>query len=276
MFDVQTSDSNILLTSGQALCYKAGRLNSLTNTIPFTKRVEKMYKLSEKGERIQAMFDSIAPRYDFLNRLLSLGIDRSWRKFAVRQIKFADNGRILDVATGTGDVALEIAARTPGSVTIVGVDFAREMVELGKEKIANSPYAGRISLGVAPCEAIPFPEGSFDSVTIAFGIRNVVDRLQGLREMRRVLKTGGRVVILEFSTPRSRLFKALYYFYFLRVLPVIGGLFSKFSAYKYLPDSVLEFPSQEEFKALMAKAGFRSLAHHDLTGGIATVYVGEK
>lgn len=235
-----------------------------------------MYKLSEKGERIREMFGSIAPRYDLLNRLLSFGIDRRWRRFAVRQIKYAADGSILDVATGTGDVALEIAARTPETVRIVGVDFCREMVELGIEKVQASPFAGRITMEVAPCEAIPFPEESFDSVTIAFGIRNVVDRLQGLREMRRVLKTGGRVVILEFSTPRSKLFKALYCFYFLRVLPVIGGLFSRFSAYKYLPDSVLEFPSQEEFKTLMVEAGFRNPRHYDLTGGIAAVYVGEK
>ena len=129
---------------------------------------------------------------------------------------------------------------------------------------------------VAPCEALPFPDGTFDSVTIAFGIRNVVDRLQGLKEMQRVLKPGGRAVILEFSTPRSALFKALYHFYFLKVLPAIGGLFSKYSAYKYLPDSVLEFPSREEFKGLMAAAGFGNTAHFDLTGGIATVYVGDK
>jgi demethylmenaquinone methyltransferase/2-methoxy-6-polyprenyl-1,4-benzoquinol methylase len=235
-----------------------------------------MYRLSEKGERIRSMFDSIAPRYDFLNRVLSFGIDRSWRRFAVKQVKFSENGRILDVATGTGDVALEIALQTPASVRIVGVDFSKEMVELGKEKIRQSPYAERITMEVAPCEAIPYAEESFDSVTIAFGIRNVVDRLQGLREMHRVLKTGGRLVILEFSTPRSRLFKSLYCFYFLRVLPVIGGLFSKQSAYKYLPDSVLEFPPQEEFKALMAAAGFGNLVHFDLTGGIASVYVGEK
>lgn len=235
-----------------------------------------MYKLSEKGERIQEMFGSIAPRYDLLNRLLSFGIDRRWRRFAVRQITTTETGSVLDVATGTGDVALEIAARTPASVRIVGVDFCREMVELGVEKVKASPYAGRITFEVAPCEAIPYPEESFDSATIAFGIRNVVDRIQGLREMRRVLKSGGRVVILEFSTPRCKLFKALYYFYFLKVLPVIGGLFSKFSAYKYLPDSVLEFPSQEEFKGLMAEAGFRNPRHFDLTGGIATVYVGEK
>lgn len=235
-----------------------------------------MYKLSHKGEQIQEMFDSIAPRYDFLNRLLSFGIDRRWRRFAVRQLNVPAGGRVLDVATGTGDVALELAARTPASVTVTGVDFSREMVELGKRKIESSPHRDRISLQVAPCEDIPFPDGSFDAVTIAFGIRNVVDRGQGLREMYRVLTPGGRAVILEFSTPRSQLFKALYYFYFLRILPFIGGLFSHFSAYKYLPDSVLEFPTQEEFKSLMAAAGFHDLRHVDLTCGIATVYVGDK
>ena len=269
-----------MLASGQGLCYKTERAvfrpGLIIISISNMKRVEKMFRLSEKGERIQEMFNSIAPRYDFLNRLLSLGIDRRWRRFAVSQINFSENGRILDVATGTGDVALEIASRTPESVKIVGVDFSKEMVELGKAKVRNSPHAERITLEVAPCEAIPFAEESFDSVTIAFGIRNVVDRLQGLKEMQRVMKPEGRVVILEFSTPRSRIFKSLYYFYFLHVLPVIGGLFSQFSAYKYLPDSVLEFPSRDDFKALMVAAGFRNPRHHDLTGGIATVYVAEK
>jgi demethylmenaquinone methyltransferase / 2-methoxy-6-polyprenyl-1,4-benzoquinol methylase len=235
-----------------------------------------MYRLSEKGERVRQMFDSIAPRYDFLNRLLSLGIDRKWRKFAVHQIKYSENGQVLDVATGTGDVALEIATRTPATVKIVGVDFSREMVELGRGKIRNSEYSQRITLEVAPCEAIPFADETFDSVTIAFGIRNVVDRFQGLKEMHRVMKRGGHMVVLEFSTPRSRIFKSIYYFYFLKVLPVIGGLFSSFSAYKYLPDSVLEFPSRDDFKGLMAKAGFSDNRHYDLTFGIATVYVGEK
>lgn len=235
-----------------------------------------MYRLSNKGEHIRDMFDTIAPRYDFLNRLLSLGIDQYWRRFAVRQILAPANGRILDVATGTGDVALTIAAATPETVTISGIDFSPQMVALGEVKVKNSPYANRITMQVAPCEAIPFDDSTFDSATIAFGIRNVVDRLCGLKEMCRVLKPGGRVVILEFSNPRSKAFKALYNFYFLKVLPVIGGMFSKFSAYKYLPDSVLEFPPQEEFKQVMAEAGFNRIVHHDLTFGIATVYVGEK
>ncbi|HZV83172.1 MAG TPA: bifunctional demethylmenaquinone methyltransferase/2-methoxy-6-polyprenyl-1,4-benzoquinol methylase UbiE, partial [Geobacteraceae bacterium] len=209
-------------------------------------------------------------------RLLSLGIDQRWRRFAVRQIRCSATGKVLDVATGTGDVALAIAAATPATVTICGIDFSPQMVGLGVEKVKTSPYSDRITLQVAPCEAIPFDNDSFDSATIAFGIRNVVDRLSGLKEMCRVLKPEGKVVILEFSNPRSKLFKALYNFYFLKVLPVVGGLFSTFSAYKYLPDSVLEFPSQEEFKRTMAEAGFRNIVHHDLTFGIATVYVGEK
>jgi demethylmenaquinone methyltransferase/2-methoxy-6-polyprenyl-1,4-benzoquinol methylase len=235
-----------------------------------------MYKLSEKGVQIQEMFGSIAPRYDLLNRLLSCGIDRSWRRFAVSHVLAGEGDTVLDVATGTGDVALEIASRTPSSVKIVGVDFCPEMVQLGIQKVQKSPCAGRIRFEVAPCEEIPFPDDTFASATIAFGIRNVVDRLQGLREMRRVLKPGGRVVILEFSTPTAPLFRALYLFYFLKVLPAVGGLFSKESAYRYLPDSVLEFPSRGEFEALMATAGFRNPRHHDLTFGIATVYLAEK
>ncbi len=235
-----------------------------------------MYPLSNKGERIRDMFDSIAPRYDFLNRLLSLGIDRKWRRFAVEQIHFTEGGKILDVATGTADVALEIAAFTPSSVTVTGIDFSQQMIDLGRVKVAASRFAERITLHVAPCEEIPFKDNSFDSATIAFGIRNVVDRYCGLKEILRTLKPGGRLVVLEFSNPRSKTFKALYNFYFLKILPVIGGLFSTFSAYRYLPDSVLEFPSQEEFKRILVESGFENVSHHDLTFGIATVYAGEK
>lgn len=235
-----------------------------------------MYALSEKGERIRAMFGSIAPRYDLLNRLLSLGIDRRWRRFAVKKIAVSGTGRVLDVATGTGDVALEIAAQTSPSVSIVGVDFCKEMVDLGRVKVEASPHARRITLQVAPCEEIPFEEKSFDAATIAFGIRNVVDRAKGLAEMHRVLKEGGRIVILEFSTPTMPVFKSIYHFYFLKILPKIGGCFSRFSAYQYLPDSVLEFPSRDKFKLMMTEVGFKNVQHFDLTGGIATVYVGTR
>jgi demethylmenaquinone methyltransferase/2-methoxy-6-polyprenyl-1,4-benzoquinol methylase len=150
------------------------------------------------------------------------------------------------------------------------------MVDLGVVKVAASPYADRIDFKVAPCEDLPFADNTFDSITIAFGIRNVVDRRLGLAEMWRVLRPGGRMIILEFSTPRSQLFRQLYYFYFRRLLPIVGGLFSRYNAYKYLPDSVLEFPSQEEFSRMMADAGFRSIQLHELTFGIATIYAGEK
>src|ERR1039457_3363949 len=218
-----------------------------------------MFRLSEKGEKIQQMFGTIAPRYDFLNRMLSFGIDRRWRKKAVRLLKYRDGARILDVATGTGDVALEIARTTPPSVKITGADFCKEMVELGRIKAVQSPYAGRIDFKVAPCEDLPFPNETFDSITIAFGIRNVVDRKLGLAEMWRVLRPGGRMIILEFSTPRSQLFRQIYYFYFRRLLPMIGGLFSRYNAYQYLPDSVLEFPSPEEFSRIMTGVGFRNI-----------------
>lgn len=235
-----------------------------------------MFRLSAKGEKIQQMFGAIAPRYDFLNRLLSFGIDRRWRTTAVRLLKYKEGSRILDVATGTGDVALEIALRTPASVKITGADFCKEMVDLGAVKVAASPFAERIDLKVAPCEDLPFASNTFDSITIAFGIRNVVDRKLGLAEMWRVLRPGGRMIILEFSTPRSQLFRQLYYFYFRQLLPLVGGLFSRYNAYKYLPDSVLEFPSQEEFCQMIGEAGFRNIHLHELTFGIATIYVGEK
>jgi len=235
-----------------------------------------MFRLSEKGTKIQEMFGTIAPRYDFLNRLLSLGIDRRWRTKAVRLLKYQEGSRILDVATGTGDVALEIARTTPSSVKITGADFCQEMIDLGQVKVAASPYAGRIDFRVAPCEDLPFPDNTFDSVTIAFGIRNVVDRKLGLAEMWRVLRPGGRMIILEFSTPRSQLFRQIYYFYFRRLLPMIGGLFSRYNAYKYLPDSVLEFPSHEEFSRMISEAGFKNIHIHELTFGIATIYAGEK
>jgi demethylmenaquinone methyltransferase/2-methoxy-6-polyprenyl-1,4-benzoquinol methylase len=235
-----------------------------------------MFRLSDKGEKIQQMFGAIAPRYDFLNRLLSFGIDRRWRRRAVRLLKYREGSRILDVATGTGDVALEIARRTPASVKITGADFCREMVELGEVKVSVSPYAGRIDFKVAPCEDLPFADNTFDSITIAFGIRNVVDRKLGLAEMWRVLSPGGRMIILEFSTPRSMLFRQIYYFYFRRLLPVVGGLFSRYNAYKYLPDSVIEFPTHEEFSLMISEAGFRNIHIRELTFGIATIYIGEK
>lgn len=235
-----------------------------------------MYRLTDKGTRVQEMFNQIAPRYDLLNRLLSFGIDRRWRRLAVRRITVPEGGAVLDVATGTGDVALEIARQTDSSVLITGVDFSSEMVALGQQKVAQTPFSARIDLHVAPCEAIPFPDNSFDAATIAFGIRNVDDRLKGLTEITRTLKPGGRLVVLEFSNPESAAFRALYHWYFRRVLPVIGGWLSSYNAYTYLPDSVLQFPSRQEFSTMMEKAGLTRVQATDLTFGIVTVYQGDK
>jgi len=235
-----------------------------------------MFQLSDKGRGVRQMFDDIAHRYDLLNRLLSFGIDRRWRRFAVSQLNIPAGGLVLDIATGTCDVALEIAEQTDSSVKIVGEDFTQGMLVQGQQKLETSSCAERIMLVNAPCEEIPHPDACFDGITIAFGIRNVVDRQAGLSEMFRVLKPGGRAVILEFSNPRSRLSRNLYYFYFQKILPATGGLLSQRSAYQYLPDSVLEFPSQEEFSRMMGKAGFQRLQCCDLTFGIARVYVGGK
>ncbi|MDH3999409.1 MAG: bifunctional demethylmenaquinone methyltransferase/2-methoxy-6-polyprenyl-1,4-benzoquinol methylase UbiE [Desulfuromonadales bacterium] len=233
-----------------------------------------MTRLTEKGRGIRDMFDKIAPRYDLLNRLLSLGIDRRWRRFAVAQLDVPENGAVLDIATGTGDVALEVARQTPASVQIVGSDFTQGMLVLGQEKVDASPYKERIVMVNNPCESIPHPDGVFDGVTIAFGIRNVVDRQKGLEEMARVLKPGGKAAILEFAAPLNPLFRSIYYFYFLKVLPWLGGLLSQRSAYQYLPDSVMEFPDRETFKQMMEQAGFSDVRVHNLTGGIAAVHVG--
>ena len=173
-----------------------------------------MFELSDKGRGVRQMFDDISPRYDLLNRLLSFGIDRRWRRFAVSQLSVPQGGRVLDIAAGTCDVALEVAEQTDPSVTIVGEDFTQGMLVHGQKKLDNSEHGARIMLVNAPCEQIPHPDATFDAITIAFGIRNVVDRQEGLNEMFRVLKPGGRAVILEFSNPKSQLFRKIYYFYF--------------------------------------------------------------
>ncbi|MHC1699066.1 MAG: bifunctional demethylmenaquinone methyltransferase/2-methoxy-6-polyprenyl-1,4-benzoquinol methylase UbiE [Geobacteraceae bacterium] len=235
-----------------------------------------MMMKESKGDQVREMFMKIAPRYDFLNKVLSLGIDKHWRQSAVKKIKSRRGGRVLDIATGTGDMALEATRATDETVKIIGVDFCPAMVEIGRNKLTTSVLRNRVALGVASCEALPFHNDTFDSATIAFGIRNVADRSLGLREILRTLLPGGRIIILEFSNPKSRLFKSVYHFYFRRLLPAIGGIFSDSGAYHYLPDSVLEFPNQGAFKKMMIEAGFINAEHTDYTFGIVTCYVGEK
>jgi len=221
---------------------------------------------------IGAMFDAIAPRYDFLNHFLSFGIDRCWRKKAVELLLVPENGRVLDMACGTADMALEIARQYPSAADIVGVDISTKMLGIGRQKIVKAGEEERISLIEGSCEQIPAKDASFDGAVIAFGIRNVADRSRGLSELKRVLKPGARLIILEFSQPRSRFFRCLFNLYFHRALPWIGGLFSRRSAYLYLPRSVAEFPEPAQFAAHIIDAGFGHVRHHELTGGIVTLF----
>ncbi len=235
-----------------------------------------MYRLSDRNRRIGEMFSAIAPRYDFLNRLLSLGTDRRWRREAVAATGSGAGGRHLDVATGTADVALEIVRQKGKGAYVAGVDLSAAMMRIGREKASRAGAADRVAFVQAPGEALPFRDGSFDSASIAFGIRNVAHRELGLVEMCRVVKPGGRIVVLEFSQPETAFFGAVYRFYLRRVLPRLGGLFSSRSAYSYLPDSVRDFPSRETFAEMMRNAGCDSVTFRNLTYGIVTLYIGAR
>jgi demethylmenaquinone methyltransferase/2-methoxy-6-polyprenyl-1,4-benzoquinol methylase len=232
--------------------------------------------VDDRGVAVERMFSAIAPRYDFLNRLLSAGRDRAWRREAVAATALPQGGRLLDVCTGTADMALEAARQLPDA-RIIGVDFSRPMVALGATKVERARLTGRIQLQVAPAEALPFPDASFDAVTVAFGLRNVPDHQRGLREMCRVLKAGGRAVVLEFTIPPGRLFRGVYLWYFRCVLPWIGRRVSGHpSAYSYLPASVADFPSPEGLVAWMREAGLSEVSYRLLTGGIVAIHVGKK
>ena len=226
---------------------------------------------------INEMFSSIAHRYDLLNRLLSMGMDKYWRRVAVDQIKLMPGEKYIDVATGTGDMAIEIVRQRVAGIHVAAVDFSQNMIDFGGEKIKKMQFESMIKFHLANSENLPFEDNSFNSAVCAFGVRNFSDQSKGIKEMRRVIKENGRVVILEFSKPGNRFFRFLYYFYFKKMLPLIGGLISgRLSAYRYLPDSVLNFHSQEELKLVMEKAGLRKINYFTLTFGIVTVHTGYK
>jgi len=234
-----------------------------------------MDKSAKDPVKIQTMFSTIAHRYDLLNKVLSLGIDRSWRKFAISRLTETVNAKFLDVATGTCDVALEIIKNRPPGTRVVGVDFSEGMLELGKQKVKAAGLEDKIDVHFADVTALPFDDDSFDGSIIAFGIRNVQDYKKGISEMGRVVKSGGKVVVLEFTSVQNRLFMPIYRFYITKVLPFIGEIISgKKGAYKYLPDSMLGFPSPEEFKSAMEETGLIDVKYHKLTFGITYVHVG--
>lgn len=233
--------------------------------------------VDKSGERVRRMFGEIAPRYDLLNHLLSGGIDVYWRWRTVRAVPPTGEFPILDVCTGTGDLALAFARAAQGA-PVVGADFTHEMLVRADAKQTAARRGSPIRFLEADAQQLPFGDDQFQIVSVAFGLRNVADTRAGLREMSRVCRPGGRVVILEFSTPRNRAFGAAYRWYFRHVLPRIGQLLARNreSAYSYLPQSVSEFPDGPKLAAIMQECGLCEVSFRPLTCGIATLYIGRK
>lgn len=228
----------------------------------------------DKAARVRLMFAEIAPRYDFLNHALSLNIDKRWRRLVIKQVvdRLRRPGAVaLDLCCGTAELSLELGALAP----TYGVDFCHPMLELGIKKVRRAELP--IELIEGDALRVPFADSMFDVVTVAFGLRNVDGTTAGLREMHRLLKPGGRGVVLEFSRPQLPIFRSLFHFYFTRLLPRIGNAVSGSSfAYQYLPDSVQSFPDQKELAAMMRAVGFSEVRYYNLFGGVASLHVGDK
>lgn len=230
---------------------------------------------SSKKEEVAEMFNNISKRYDFLNHFLSLGIDKIWRKKAVKKLKTLQPKQLLDIATGTGDFAIALLKLNPEKV--VGLDISSGMLEIGKQKMKKKGYDDKISMILGDSENLPFEDGEFDAITVGFGVRNFENLEKGLGDMLRVLRPGGKAVILEFSKPKKFPIKQLFGFYSKRLIPFFGKLISKDKrAYEYLPESVEAFPEGQAFKDIMTKVGYTNIEAQLVSGGIATIYVGTK
>lgn len=234
------------------------------------------YKTGEsKKEQVAQMFDNIAFRYDFLNSLLSLGIHKGWRKKCVKLLKLNNPKTILDVATGTGDFAIECVKLNPEK--IVGIDISEGMMKFGREKIVKAGLEKLITLELGDAETVNFADNSFDAIVVGFGVRNFQDLEKGMINLRRILKPGGNLVVLEFSNPRNGLVKWGYNFYFNSVTPFIGRIFSKdIRAYTYLPESVKAFPDNERFVEILKKLNYTNCSYRSLSFGIAAIYSASK
>jgi demethylmenaquinone methyltransferase / 2-methoxy-6-polyprenyl-1,4-benzoquinol methylase len=229
----------------------------------------------DKKSQVAQMFNNIAGKYDFLNHFLSAGIDIIWRRKAISLLQASKPKLMLDVATGTGDFAIEALRLQPDK--IIGVDISEGMLAVGREKMIKKGLSEKIELQYADSENLPFADNTFDAITVAFGVRNFENLEKGLAEMYRVLKPGGTAVVLEFSNPRSFPMKQLYHFYSSNILPMIGKIVSKDNAaYTYLPESVQAFPDGEAFLNIYQKVGFKSTKWHSLTFGISSIYTGNK
>lgn len=240
------------------------------NTVPYKNSTLR------KKQQVAGMFDDIAFRYDFLNRLLSAGIDQRWRKKAVRQLLDIQPKTILDVATGTADLAI-IASVLLHPDKITGIDISEEMLKIGKKKIEQLKLKNTIELLKGDAETINFNDHSFEAVTVAFGVRNFENLLKGLSEIKRVLKPGGRLVVLEFSQPKNRVIKTFYRLYMKIIASRVGKLFSKnCDAYQYLDESVQRFPEGKNFTRILDNLGYKNIYHKPLSLGICSIYCGEK
>lgn len=230
--------------------------------------------LSKKGQ-VEEMFDHISHRYDLLNHMLSANIDKIWRKKAIKMLRAFQPISILDVATGTADFALEAARLKPEK--IVGIDLSEGMLKVGRQKIEKKGLSQLIELQKADSEALPFENNTFEAAIVAFGVRNFENLEKGLAEIFRVLRPGGVFIVLEFSLPKNKVFRNLYFFYFIKVLPWLGRLVSKDNrAYTYLPESVREFPDGEDFVHILEQTGFGKCWWKPQTLGIATIYQSQK
>ena len=235
-----------------------------------------MSNIKPQTEQVKQMFDDIAPTYDRLNHILSLSIDKIWRNRVVRAVRRLGAKEILDIATGTGDLAIAMAQKIEGT-TICGADLSPEMLAVAKQKVAKAALSDRITLMEGNAEHLPLPDMSADAVTIAFGIRNFENKENCLRELRRVLRTDGHLVILEFSNPKNRLIGWLYRIYSHKILPWIGGLISSNrSAYEYLPASVDSFPNPDIFSQMIESAGYKMVKRHSQSFGIAQIYIAQR
>ncbi|MGD8264967.1 MAG: bifunctional demethylmenaquinone methyltransferase/2-methoxy-6-polyprenyl-1,4-benzoquinol methylase UbiE [Chromatiales bacterium] len=233
--------------------------------------------VDEKAERVRTVFDSVASRYDIMNDLMSFGIHRLWKHIAVDLAGVRSGMKVLDLASGTGDLASRFAGLVGSDGEVVMSDINLAMLEEGRKRMVDEGYAGNIEYMQIDAESIPFPDNSFHVVTIAFGLRNVTDKDQALREMYRVLKPGGRALVLEFSKPVSKPLEKLYDFYSFKALPLMGKLVARDAdSYRYLAESIRMHPDQETLRGMMEEAGFERCDFHNLTGGIVAVHRGFK
>ncbi|MEC9091109.1 MAG: bifunctional demethylmenaquinone methyltransferase/2-methoxy-6-polyprenyl-1,4-benzoquinol methylase UbiE [Planctomycetota bacterium] len=234
--------------------------------------------VDKSSEKVRNMFGQIAPKYDRMNHLLSMNVDHYWRWYTVRKLKPVADLPILDVCTGTGDLAISFYKKTGGTAEVVATDFCPEMLEFAEKKQKKFPADRRIRFLEADTQELPLADDTFQIVSVAFGLRNVADTLAGLREMVRVCRPGGTVAVLEFTLPRRQPIKYLYQWYFRNVLPRIGQWFASndAQAYEYLPETVGEFPQYQELANLMTEAGLKDTIFIPLTFGIATLYLGTK